>query len=314
MTRLLTLTGAGGCGKTRLALKVATDLVALYPDGVWLVELAGLAESELVPQAVAEALRVREQPGRPLVETLADYLRAKKVLLVVDNFEHLIDSAAHLVDFLLGSCPHLKVVATSGEPPGVEGEVLFSVSPLSVPAELPTDTSKIEDHDSVRLFVERTRMRLPGFSLTQENATAAAKVCKRLEGIPLAIELAAARMGLLATEQVAQRFEDSLGLLTAGPRMACPRQRTMRAAIGWSYGLLTEGKKKMFARLSAFAGGFTLEAAEAVCDRETPPPAGLAPRSPSSGPADDLHEPAGGADDLPPLLRLGLRFGHEFLP
>ena len=265
MTRLLTLVGVGGCGKTRLALRVATDLAALYPDGVWLVELASLSDPELVPQAVAEALGVREQPGRPLVESVADYLRGEKALLVLDNCEHLVDAVAHLVDFLLTSCPPLKVLATSREPLGVEGEVLVSVAPLSVPTGLPTETSEIGSYDSVRLFVERTRMRLPGFSLTQENATAAAEVCKRLEGIPLAIELAAARMGMLATEQVAQRLEDSLGLLSAGPRTASPRQRTMRAAIGWSHGLLSAREKEMFGRLSVFAGGFTLEVAEAVC-------------------------------------------------
>jgi predicted ATPase/DNA-binding SARP family transcriptional activator/DNA-binding CsgD family transcriptional regulator len=265
MTRLLTLTGTGGSGKTRLALSVATDLAGAYPEGAWLVELAGLSEPELVPQAVAGLLGVREQPGRTLVESVADSLREQRALLILDNCEHLVDAAARLVDFLLASSSHLKVLATSREPLGVEGEVLFSVPPLSVPPGLPSDPGVIGSHDSVRLFLERTRMRLPDFSFTRENAAAVAEVCRKLEGIPLAIELAAARMGVLAANQVAEKLEDSLGLLSTGPRTASPRQRTMRAAIGWSHRLLSEGEKQLFAGLSTFSGGFTLEAAEAVC-------------------------------------------------
>jgi predicted ATPase/DNA-binding SARP family transcriptional activator/DNA-binding CsgD family transcriptional regulator len=265
MTRLLTLTGTGGSGKTRLVLKVAADLVGAYPDGVRLVELAGLSEPELVPQEVADTLGVREEPGRPLVEVLAQSVREKTLLLVVDNCEHLIDAAARLVDFLLASCPHLRVMATSREPLSVEDEVLFSVPPLLVPAGLPADFTKVGNYDSVRLFVDRTRLRLPGFSLTQENVRPVAEVCRRLEGLPLAIELAAARMGPLATDQMAERLEDSLSLLSVGPRTVSARQRTMRATIGWSYGLLSEPEKESFGRLSVFSAGFTLEAAEAVC-------------------------------------------------
>jgi predicted ATPase/DNA-binding SARP family transcriptional activator/DNA-binding CsgD family transcriptional regulator len=265
MTSLVTLIGTGGSGKTRLALKVAKDLVGIYPDGVRLVELAGLSEPELVPQEVADTLGVREEPGRPLVETLAQSARKKTLLLVSDNCEHLIDAAARLIDFLLASCPHLKVMATSREPLGVEGEVLYSVPPLLVPTRHPADFTKVGEYDSVRLFLERTRLRLPGFSLTQENARPVAEVCRRLEGLPLAIELAAARMGTLAAAQIAERLEDSISLLSAGPRTASARHRTMRATIGWSYGLLSESEKETFGRLSVFSGGFTLEAAEAVC-------------------------------------------------
>ena len=264
-TRLLTLTGAGGSGKTRLALKVATDCTYDYPGGVWLVELAGLSEPELVPQAVAGALGVREQPGRPLAETVADRLREQRALIVLDNCEHLLEEVASLLDFLLTACPHLEALATSREPLGVEGEVLFPVPPLTVPAGLPYDPGELGGFDSVRLFVDRTRLRLPGFSITRHNGPAVAEVCRKLDGIPLAIELAAARMGTLATEQVARRLEDSLGLLSAGPRTASPRHRTMRATIRWSYTLLSEGEKEVFGRLSAFSGGFALEAAEAVC-------------------------------------------------
>jgi predicted ATPase/DNA-binding SARP family transcriptional activator/DNA-binding CsgD family transcriptional regulator len=265
MTNLLTLTGAGGSGKTRLALEVARELAGAYPDGVWFVELAPLPEPELVAQEVADALQVREQPGRPLAETIAQNLCDERALLILDNCEHLIDSAARLADSLLGSCPRLKIMATSREPLGVEGETLFSVPPLSVPAGFPANLGELARNDSVRLFIERARLKLSSFSLVQENAPAVAEVCRKLEGIPLAIELAAARMGALAVEQVAQRLQDSLGLLSAGPRMASQRQRTMRAAIGWSYGLLSEEEKETFGSLSVFAAGFTLEAAEAVC-------------------------------------------------
>jgi predicted ATPase/DNA-binding SARP family transcriptional activator/DNA-binding CsgD family transcriptional regulator/Tfp pilus assembly protein PilF len=265
MTRHLTLIGTGGSGKTRLALRVAADLAGAYPDGVHLVALARLSEPELVTQEVADTLGVREEPGRPLVEVLAGSVGEKTLLLVADNCEHLIDAVARLIDFLLVSCPHLHVMATSREPLGVEGEVLFPVPPLPVPAVLPVDFTRLGDYDSVRLFVERTRLRLPGFSLVRENVRPIAEVCRRLEGLPLAIELAAARMGTLATDQMAERLEDSLSLLSAGPRTASARQRTMRAAIGWSYGLLSEPEKVTFGRLSVFSAGFTLEAAEAVC-------------------------------------------------
>jgi predicted ATPase/DNA-binding SARP family transcriptional activator/DNA-binding CsgD family transcriptional regulator/Tfp pilus assembly protein PilF len=265
MTRLLTLVGTGGSGKTRLALRVAADLAGAYPDGVRFVGLAGLSESGLAAQEVADTLGVREESGRPLVEVLAESIGEKKLLLVSDNCEHLIEAVARLIDSLLASCPHLEVMATSREPLGVEGEVLYSVPPLPVPTGLPGDLTRLGDYDSVRLFVERTRLKLPGFSLTQENVRPVTEVCRRLEGLPLAIELAAARMGTLAADQMAERLEDSLGLLSVGPRTLSARQRTMRAAIGWSFGLLSEPEKETFVRLSVFSAGFTLEAAEAVC-------------------------------------------------
>jgi len=265
MTRLLTLTGSGGSGKTRLALEVARDLVGLYPDGVWLVELASISEPALLVQVVANALRVRELPGRPVTETLVGALETKQMLLLLDNCEHLIDATAHLANTLLSSCPHLKILATSREPLGVAGEGVWRVPSLAVPHtdRLPT-TGELTRYDAVRLFLDRTRLRLPDFELTQENAGVVARMCGRLEGIPLAIELATARMGTLAVEQVAGRLEDSLGLLTGGSRTAEPRQRTLRATLDWSHGLLSEPERKLFKNLSAFAGGFTLEAAEAV--------------------------------------------------
>jgi predicted ATPase/DNA-binding SARP family transcriptional activator len=266
MTRLLTLTGAGGCGKTRLALKVARDLVGAYSDGVWLVELAALSDPALVPQAVAKALGVNEQPNRPLVETLEDALRSRKTLLVVDNCEHLIEAVVRLVDALLDSCPSLRVLATSREPLSAAGEVTWVVPSLTVPysRQEAYTPQELEGYESVRLFVERASQRDPSFELTPRNGQAVAQVCRRLEGIPLAIELAAARIGVLPVERIAERLDDSLRLLTAGRRTALPRQRTLRATLEWSPELLGEPERKLFGRLSVFAGGLTLEAAEAV--------------------------------------------------
>jgi predicted ATPase/DNA-binding SARP family transcriptional activator/DNA-binding CsgD family transcriptional regulator len=265
MTRLLTLTGAGGSGKTRFALEVAGDLVGVYPDGVWLVELAPVSEGTLVPQVVANALRVRELPGRAVTDTLVGALRTKQMLLLLDNCEHLVDSVARLVDNLLPSCPRLSILATSREPLGVEGEVVWRVSSLSVPHtdRLPT-AAELTRYEAVRLFLDRVRLKLPAFKLTPENARAVARVCRGLEGIPLAIELVTARVGTLSVEQISGRLQDTLGLLSAGRRTSVPRQRTLRGTLDWSYGLLGESERVLFRRLSAFAGGWTLEAAEAV--------------------------------------------------
>src|SRR5215213_77325 len=226
MTRLLTLSGAGGSGKTRLALEVVRDLVGAYPDGVWLVELARLPKGALVPQAVAKAVKVPEQPGRSLTEALVDTLREKRLLLVLDNCEHLIEAAARLADALLSSCPHLRVVATSREALGVEGELVWRVDPLSVPDAEPdahrplATTGELARYEAVRLFVERAKLRSPRFELTEENAGAVVQICRQLEGMPLSIELAAARVRALSLEQIAQRLEDSLKLLRSDSRTA----------------------------------------------------------------------------------------------
>src|SRR5918995_1721969 len=269
MTRLLTLTGAGGCGKTRLALKVARDLAGAYPEGAWLVDFAPLPEAELAPQAVAQALGVREQPGRPLVETLKDTLRSRKMLLVVDNCEHLVEAVVGLVDALLDSCPGLRVLATSRETLNAAGEVNWVVPSLTVPysRQQAYTPQELEAYESVRLFVERAHQRNPSFELTLRNGQAVAQVCWRLEGIPLAIELAAGRMGVLSAEQLALRLEDFLKLLTGG-RAADPRHPTLRSTLAWSHELLCEPERKLFRRLSVFAGGGTLEAAEEVCSGE----------------------------------------------
>ena len=264
-TRLLTLTGAGGAGKTRLALEIARDLVGIYPDGVWIVQLASLSEGALVPQAVAGALGLQEQPGQPFTDTLAEGLRGKELLLVVDNCEHLVEAAAELVDFLLGSCPRLKVLATSREGLGVEGEVRWPVPPLSVPdAQGPPTVEDLQGSGAARLFAERASERRPGFAIGPENAQAVARICRKLEGIPLAIELAAARTGTLSAGQISERLEDSLGLLTGGGRVREPRQQTLRGALDWSHELLPAPERVLLRRLSVFAGGWTLEASEAV--------------------------------------------------
>jgi len=270
MTRLLTLSGAGGSGKTRLALEVAKDLIGAYPDGVWLVELAPLSEGALVPQAVAKAVKVAEQPGRELTEALVDDLREKRLLLVLDNCDHLIEAAARLADSLLSSCPHLRVLATSREALGVEGELVWRVDPLSVPDAEPdahrplATTGELARYEAVRLFVERAKLRSPRFELTEENAGAVVQICRQLEGMPLSIELAAARVRALSLEQIAQRLEDSLKLLRSDSRTAPQRHRTLRATLDWSHELLSEVERVLFGRLSVFAGGWTLEGAEAL--------------------------------------------------
>ncbi len=265
MTRLLTLTGAGGCGKTRLALEMAKDLVGVYPDGVWLVELAGLTDPTLVPREVAEALEVREQHGRPLTVTLADSLRTKDLLLVVDNCEHLIDACARLADTLLEGCPHLRILSTSREALGVAGEVNWRVPSLSLPDPQHSPTiDELSSYESTRLFLERAWYHNSAFAVTPRNAWAVARICERLGGIPLTIELAAARVGMLSVEQISARLEDSLKLLTVGRRTAPPRQQTLRGTLDWSYELLSEPERKLFGRLSVFAGGWTLEAAQVV--------------------------------------------------
>jgi predicted ATPase/DNA-binding CsgD family transcriptional regulator len=262
-TRLLTLTGAGGSGKTRLALEVARRLVAEYPDGVWLVELAPLSEGALVPKEVAKALGVSERPAQPLTGTLAEVLRDMELLLLVDNCEHLLEATAHLIDSLLDSCPHLSILATSREAIGVEGEARWLVPPLSVPED-GLSSEELGGYEAVRLFVERAGGRDPSFSLNPQNALAVAEICGRLEGIPLAIELAAARVGTLSLEQISERLGSSLNFLTRGGRTAEPRQRTLKGALDWSHELLFEPEKVLFRRLSVFAGGWTLRTAETV--------------------------------------------------
>ena len=263
---LVTLTGSGGAGKTRLALQVAADVVDAYPDGVWLSEFAPIAEPALVPKTVASALNVPEQPGRDVSETLVDSLRPKTLLLILDNCEHLLAACADLAAALLRACPKVRILATSREGLGVPGETLWRVPSLSLPDvhRLPS-SNELMLYEAVRLFVDRAMATAPAFIVTRENAPAVVQVCRQLDGIPLAIELAAARVKVLSPEQIAARLNDRFRLLTGGSRAALPRHQTLRAAMDWSYDLLTQKEQAALRRLSVFAGGCTLEAAEAVC-------------------------------------------------
>ena len=267
--RLLTLTGPGGSGKTRLALAVASEVLDGYGHGSWLVDLAPLSDPNLVPQALASVLGVREAPGSPLTEMLCDHLLSRTMLLVLDNCEHLVDACASLAETLLRHCPNLRVLATSREALGVSGETIFAVPPLSLPdtRHLPTLES-LSRYEAARLFVDRAGAVKPGFALTEGNALAVAQVCYRLDGIPLAIELAAARARALSVEQISERLNDSFRLLTGTGRSALAHQRTLRTAMDWSHDLLSEDERIAFRRLSVFAGGFTLEAAETICAGE----------------------------------------------
>ncbi len=264
-TSLLTLTGSGGAGKTRLALQVAADLVESFTDGVWLVELTPLSDPALVTQTVATTLGVREEQ-RPLIQTLLDYLKPKSLLLVPDNCEHVLSASASLIQTLLQSCPRLRVLATSQEALGVMGEVTYRVPSLSMPDpdRLPPLTH-LTEFESIRLFVDRAAVNRPGFELTAANAAAMAQICARLDGIPLAIELAAARVKVLSVDEIAARLDDRFRLLTGGSRTAPPRHQTLRAALDWSYDLLADEERILLRRLSVFAGGWILPAGEAVC-------------------------------------------------
>lgn len=269
--RLLTMTGSGGTGKTRLSLQVAADVLDDYPDGVWFVELAPLVDAGLVPQAVAQVLGVKEEPNRSLTQTLCDFLKTKRLLLVLDNCEHLLQACTWLVDSLLRASPDLKVLASSREALGVEGEQTYRVPSLSLPDRKQNDTpEQLGQYEAVRLFIERARLVLPDFSVTNENAPYVAQICYQLDGIPLALELAAARVRSLSVEEIGARLDNRFRLLTGGSRMALPRQQTLRALIDWSYDLLNDQEKVLLHRLSVFSGGWTLEAAEQVCRGAAP--------------------------------------------
>jgi len=263
--RLATLTGAGGCGKTRLALRVAADLVDRYADGVWLVELGPLSDHALVTSAFASTLRIAERPDEGLIDTLCAHLRDRSVLLVLDNCEHLSPGLGAAVRAVLQRCPGVTVLATSREPIGIAGETIWRVPPLSVPDTAASDPDHLTQHDAVRLFVERARSSRPGFTITPQNAAAIAHVCRSLDGVPLAIEFAAARVKVLSVEQIATRLDKRFDLLKAGYPASLPHQQTLRAAMDWSYELLSRRAQTILRSLAVFAGGCSLEAATAVC-------------------------------------------------
>jgi non-specific serine/threonine protein kinase len=264
--RLLTLVGPGGIGKTRLAVRLATELLPMHADGAWLVKLANLSDPALVPQAVASVLDVREQPDRSLPQSLAVRLRSRHLLLVLDNCEHLLDACAQLANLLLVACPTLRIIATSREPLHITGELRWPVPPLSVPdsAHL-SSVEDLIDYEAVQLFVQRAKVVFPSFSLALEDAPTIAQICCRLDGLPLAIELAAARVKVLSPSQIAARLDDRFGLLVDGGRTDPARQQTLRATLDWSHDLLSEQEQVLFRRLAVFAADFRLEAVEAIC-------------------------------------------------
>jgi predicted ATPase/class 3 adenylate cyclase len=263
--RLVTLVGAGGIGKTSLSLQVGADLLARFPDGAWFVELAPLDRAELVGEAVAAVLGLPVHGERPATDAIAAFLRSRRVLLILDNCEHVIAGAATLADALLKTCPGVSLLASSREALSVAGEHAYPVPLLDVPPpSMSLTATQAMEHSAVHLFVERAASALGRFSLTDETAPIVAEICRRLDGIPLAIELAAPRLKVLTPKALQARLDDQLRLLTAGSRTAVPRQQTLRAAIEWSYALLSEAEQAMLQRLGIFAGSFTLEAVAAV--------------------------------------------------
>ncbi|MEQ4719518.1 LuxR C-terminal-related transcriptional regulator [Nonomuraea sp. B19D2] len=262
--RLVTLTGPGGVGKTRIALRVAADLRRAFPDGVWLVELAELDNPALLPQAMVAALKIQEHSARPPVQVLSEHLRERRALVVLDNCEHVLDECTMMAQTLLRSAPELRILATSRQTLGVAGEQAFPVPTLPLLSGESQRSTPSAVSDAVRLFAERATAVVPGFTVTDENRDAIEQICRRLDGVPLGIELAAVRLRVLSVHQLLDRLDDLFGLLRAGPNIA-PRHRTLRALIDWSHGLCTENERQLWASLSVFTGSLDLEAAEAVC-------------------------------------------------
>jgi predicted ATPase len=272
-TRLLTLTGSGGAGKTRLALRAAADMARGFPDGAWLVSLASIEDPMLVPQAVFSALRVHDLSAGMSLSTLSEHLDGRRLLLVLDNCEHLLDGCATLAGTLLRSCPDVHMLATSRQALGIAGEVRMDVPPMPLPAdEDETSVQRLLSSDAVWLLSERAAAVVPGFAVDVGNAAGVLELCRRLDGIPLALELAAARLGSLTLDQLNRGLASELSVLGNGNRGAETRQQTLEAAIGWSYRLLGKQERLLWARLSVFAGGFEEDAVTQVCaDHQLPP-------------------------------------------
>lgn len=268
-TSLLTLTGPGGTGKTRLSLQIAADLIDDFDNGVWFLEFASLYEPDLLPNIIMQALQIPEQPKQDVIVTLTDFLKEKELLIVFDNCEHIIHACSKLAEQLLSKSPKLKILATSREALRCSGEQTFGTLSLTTPEAKSIETpEQLTQYESVRLFIERALVINPNFRVTNENAPAVAGICSQLDGIPLAIELAAARISILAVEKIHERLDDRFKLLTGGKRTALPRQQTLKALIEWSYDLLSEEERILWRRLSVFSDGWTFEAAEAICTDE----------------------------------------------
>ncbi len=264
--RFVTLTGVGGAGKTRLALEVAIRAQDAYPDGAWLVDLTPIKDGHLVASVFGSTLGLHERPRQPIAETLLEYLRGRHSLLVIDNCEHVIGDCAGLVDTILRSCPGVTLLATSREPLRVSGETVWRVASLAVPdPHALIDLRELAQYEAVGLFLDRAQLAAPGFEINAQNASAVAQLCRRLDGIPLAIELAAARAGSMSPDQILNRLQNRFELLTGGSRAGPARHRTLQSALDWSHDLLPDAERRLFRRLSVFAGSFSLEAVEQVC-------------------------------------------------
>jgi predicted ATPase/DNA-binding SARP family transcriptional activator len=264
--RLVTLVGAGGIGKTSLSLQVGKGLQNEYPNGIWFIALDSLSNPELVTQTAASIFNIREGGDRPLLGKLIDSLRAKTTLLIFDNCEHLLNACAELISALLTSCPDIKVLATSRESLGIQGEAVYTMPSLPLPEEEIQSMENLTEYASVQLFAERAVLAQPSFQLTGENIRTVVDICRKVDGIPLAIELAAARVNILQVDEISQQLQASFDLLASDSRTIMPRHQTLKASLDWSWGLLNESEQKFMCQLSVFAGGWTLESAQAVCD------------------------------------------------
>jgi predicted ATPase len=262
---VVTLVGPGGVGKTRLALEVAEDQVSRWPDGVWLVELATLSDANVVSASVAAVLGIQQRRGSDLTEDLLEWLRTRQLLLILDNCEYVTQVCARLTNQIVHTCPNVRILATSREVLGIDGEVVWQVNPLSVPDGPPASAASALDSEAVNLFVVRAAAAAPGFRLTDQNAAAVTLICGRLDGLPLALELTAARLRALSVEDIAKRLDQRFNLLTSGNRTTMPRHRTLRALVDWSYDLLDDDEGALFDQLSVFSGGWTLDAVESIC-------------------------------------------------
>lgn len=268
-TRKLTIFGPGGTGKTRLAVKVASDIIDEFENGVWFIELSSIKDPDLVEKEISLTLNLKEEGDKETIDSLIEYLKSKQILLILDNSEHLIEKCASLAHTLLQACPKLKIISTSRESFNIAGETIYRVPPLSTPSSLKKLTAKtIEQYESARLFIDRATAIKHDFKVTDENVNALAELCRRLDGIPFAIELAATRVNILPVEKILDRLNDRFKLLSRGSSTALPRHQTLRAMIDWSYDLLNEHEKILLQRLSIFMGGWTLEAAEMICSDE----------------------------------------------
>ena len=267
MYRLVTLTGSGGVGKTRISLQVGGQVLDEYANGVWLAELAPLLDPDLLAQTVTSVFGIVSQSALSPTELLINFLRPRTALLILDNCEHLLDASAHFAESLLKHCPHLKILATSREALGILGEIAYHMPSLRFP-DIQQTLERFREYESVRLFEARAQLAQSDFKLTLENASSVAQICSRLDGIPLAIELAAARVNMLSPAQIAARLDDRFSLLTGGSRTALPRQQTLRASIDWSWNLISDAERTLLRRLAVFANGWTLEAAKSVCSWE----------------------------------------------